>query len=52
MYQNEILQETCHCYSLLEDHQLFLVTVKAGSINDGIRGKTTRHLADIAFSPT
>ena len=28
MYQNEILQETCDCPVLLEDHQLFLVTFK------------------------
>ena len=26
MYQNEILQETCDCQVLSEDHQLFLIT--------------------------
>ena len=29
MYQNEILQETCDCQVLSEDHQLFLITFKA-----------------------
>ena len=43
MYQYGILQATCHCYFLLEDRQLFLVTVKAGCLNDIIAGK-------IAFS--
>ena len=39
--QNEILQATCHCYLLLEDHQLFLITFKVGCINEGISGKIT-----------
>ena len=38
MYQNEILQATSHCHLLLVDHQLFLVTAKAGCINEGISG--------------
>ena len=41
MNQNEILQVTCHCYLLLEDHQLFIVTVKAICINQGISGMMT-----------
>ena len=36
MYQNEILQETCYRYLLWEDHQLFLVTLKVGCINEDI----------------
>ena len=41
MYQNEILLATCDCYLLMEDHQLFLITIKAGCINLGIAGKIT-----------
>ena len=33
MYLSEILQATCDCYLLLKDYQLFLVTIKAGCIN-------------------
>ena len=36
MYQNEILQETCNCYLLLEYHQL-----KADCIDSGVSGKIT-----------
>ena len=41
MYQNEILEETLHCHLLLEDHQLFPVTVKAGCLDDHISSKIT-----------
>ena len=50
MYQNEILQETCVCQLLSEDHQLFLITFKAGCINQGISGKITKKFIRIAFS--
>ena len=38
------------CYLVLEGHQLFLVTVKAGCINDGISTKITLNCVKIAFS--
>ena len=31
----------CDCYFLLQDHQLFLRTFKAGCINEGRSGMTT-----------
>ena len=40
-YQNEIWQEVCDVYFLLEDHQLFLVTFKANCINEGRFGVIT-----------
>ena len=39
MHQNEILHAPYHCY--MKDHQLFLVTVKAGCINEDISGMIT-----------
>ena len=39
MCQNEILQETCNCYLLLEYHQLLLIMFKADCIDLGISRK-------------
>ena len=50
MYQNEILQETCDCQVLSEDHQLFLITFKAGCKSQGISGKITETFIRITFS--
>ena len=49
MYQNEIFQATCDCYLLQEDNQLFLITFKVGSINQGVSGKIHKIAEKIAF---
>ena len=41
MYQNEMLQATCDCHLLLEDHQSFLIAFKASYVTEGIPGKIT-----------
>ena len=41
MYQNEFLQATCYCHYCMEDQQIFLVTVKAGCMNEGLAGMNT-----------
>ena len=48
MHQNEILHAPYHCY--MKDHQLFLVTVKAGCINEDISGMITQNYIKIIFS--
>ena len=35
MYQNESLQATSDCYLLLEDHQLFVITIDEYAKNGG-----------------
>ena len=52
MYQNETLQATCECHLLLEDHQSFLITFKAGCVIAGTSGKITKLQKNLIFLNT